>query len=242
MKFLSPCIKCAIESKEPNFNFNSIEMNDSGVYKVVCTKGHETNLFLQDEKFEILFDLGALALNDGYTRESVSSFAASLERFYEFFIQVLLYKKGINHETFVSTWKQVKNQSERQLGAFYFIYLNEFNLAPPIVGQKWVTFRNNVIHKGYIPSYNETFEYGKYLYTYIKQLLTILMEEFADYIWVNCIKRQIEVNEKQNLSSPLGVTGISQMIPMSTEISLFKQRNFESSLEELSKITGVYTK
>lgn len=241
MKFLSPCMKCAF-SKELNYNFNSIEMNDSGFYRIVCDQGHETNLFLQDEKFEILFDLGALALIDGYTREAVSSFVASLERFYEFIIQVFLDKNGINHSEFESTWKQVKNQSERQLGAFYFLYLNEFKQAPPVVSQKWIEFRNNVIHKGYIPNYSETYDYGMYLYGFMKQILMKIKEEYSENVINIGFNRQRIAHEKYSPTTPVAVTAISKMFEMVLGDELFNEKTYEKSLEQLKLRPGLYTK
>jgi hypothetical protein len=38
----------------------------------------------------VLFDIGANAVVDGYYREAITSFSASLERFYEYFLGALL--------------------------------------------------------------------------------------------------------------------------------------------------------
>ncbi len=50
----------------------------------------------------------------------ISSFTSSLERFYEFCIKVFCENNSMNDDTYNKVWKQVSNQSERQLGAFYF--------------------------------------------------------------------------------------------------------------------------
>ena len=91
------------------------------------------------------------ALLDGYCRESVSSFASAQERFHEFAIKVFLTKQGAPKDQFFATWKLVANQSERQLGAYYFLHLLYFRKTPT-QNTKMTEFRNSVIHKGSIPS------------------------------------------------------------------------------------------
>jgi hypothetical protein len=51
-------------------------------------------------KFEVLFDLAANAIVDGYYREAIASFAASLERFFEFFVHVACLKQGVEEDVF----------------------------------------------------------------------------------------------------------------------------------------------
>lgn len=144
-------------------NYVNVETRDDNVYKLECRKGHKTLAFFQKPKFEILFDLDAMALLDGYQREAVSSFAASLERFYEFCIEVFLENKSITTEQYSNIWKLVSNQSERQLGAYYFLYLCEFNETSIPFGNNQTSFRNKVIHKGYIPTGNEVMKYAEYV-------------------------------------------------------------------------------
>lgn len=72
-----------------------VEFRDDGLYKVACPRGHVTVTAIQEQKFEVLFDLGAMALLDGYTREAVSSMAASLECFFEYYVLAISLKHGI---------------------------------------------------------------------------------------------------------------------------------------------------
>ena len=181
MQLLVPCMKCLHEFGIPNLKFMNAEICDDGIYKLTCDRGHETITMLQNEKFEILFDMGAFALLDGYSREAVSSFAASLERFYEFCIKIFILCEKIDKEEFYKTWKLVSNQSERQLGAFYFLYLNFFRRAPTQISAKQVEFRNKVIHKGYIPQYTEVKNYAEcilgYIYSVLKEIQLTCKEE-----------------------------------------------------------------
>jgi len=153
----------------------SVELRDDGLYTATCPQGHITVTAIQEQKFEVLFDLGVMALLDGYTREAVSSIAASLERFFEYYVLVVSLKHGIGYEQFSKAWNPISKLSERQLGAFLFLYLLESRKAleplildakPQIDGRSrgdtpiWSTFRNDVIHKGYIPSALEVIEDG----------------------------------------------------------------------------------
>ena len=86
MKIINVCMKCHQEYGSIFTAFN--ELNDKGFYKVVCPNGHISYNYLTAKKFEIFFDIGLHAFLDGYPDASVSRFAVSLERFYEFCIQV----------------------------------------------------------------------------------------------------------------------------------------------------------
>jgi hypothetical protein len=138
----------------------AVEFRDDGRYEVTCPKGHRSTTLLQQQKFELLFDIGAYAIADGYYREAVSSFAASLERFYEFFIRAVMLQRGIDSQVIHNAWKVVAAQSERQLGGFVFLYTLEFGRSPQLLSGARAAFRNDVVHKGRIPTRPEAVDYG----------------------------------------------------------------------------------
>jgi hypothetical protein len=147
-------MECAFEDKadsSPSYT-TYVELRDDGRYEFTCKRGHTTVTVVQQQKFEILFDLGAYAILDGYYREAVASFTSSLERFYEFFIKAYLLDGGIDKSVFDEAWKNVSQQSERQLGAFIFLYCQAFSEEPSLPRQKYIKFRNEVMHKGKIPN------------------------------------------------------------------------------------------
>jgi len=164
------CLKCEEEDPERRYFLKGIELRDDLTFNLECPLGHKSVIIYNAPKFELLFDMGASALLDGYGREAVSSFAAAHERFHEFGIKVLLAKQNVSKEQFLATWKLVASNSERQLGAYYFLYLLQFGVYPP-TSQKRVEFRNNVIHKGYIPTWTEASGYAEYVYNYIVDVL-----------------------------------------------------------------------
>jgi hypothetical protein len=180
MRLLIPCIECwhIIQNTadlgpdgaglERCGNF--VEMRDDSAYFLTCSSGHETLLHVGNPKFELLFDSGALALLDGFLREAVSSLTAALERFYEYYIRVKFEHYGMQPVVFDATWKLVKNQSERQLGAFLFLYLLDTGQTVQLDLKKLSEFRNKVIHQGYIPSRQEVLQFGEQIFTFISSV------------------------------------------------------------------------
>ena len=138
-----------------------VEFRDDSRYDVVCPKGHKGVVALQQQKFEILFEIGAYAIFDGYYREAVSSFASSLERLYEFFVRAAALEAGLSEQSIADAWKLVAAQSERQLGAFAFLHLFSIGVAPTLLPNKQVAFRNEVVHKGRIPTKAEAIDFGQ---------------------------------------------------------------------------------
>jgi len=135
------------------------EMVDDGFYKVVCPAGHNNTVVLQVDKFEVLFELALNAIVDGYYRDAVASFTASLERFYEFYVNVGCDIQGVSAPVFEAAWDSVSRQSERQLGAFVFTYVLLHGKPPALMSNRDVEFRNEVTHKGRIPTKERAIEY-----------------------------------------------------------------------------------
>lgn len=154
-----------------NLQQTAVQLEDSGLYRMTCAAGHETVTSLQQMRFEILFDLGAHAIIDGYYIEAVSSFASALERFFEFYVDIQCLRRGITESVYSEAWKQVSNQSERQLGAFIFMYLAETRESPRLLPPKAIEFRNGVIHKGKLPSREQTVEFGEHVLNVIVPIL-----------------------------------------------------------------------
>lgn len=99
MRLMMACMQCVHEvsgSIDPSAGLHLypqyIEINDSGVYTTTCRNGHTNSAISQQHKHETLFELATFAILDGYYREAVMSFAASLERFYEFVIHTGLHE------------------------------------------------------------------------------------------------------------------------------------------------------
>lgn len=176
------CIQGQFKNSKSNVILTKIEtkiLDDSRIHYITCKKNHEYVVVISAAKYELLFDIGLTAYTDGYMREAVSSFSASLERFYEFFISFYLYKIKVDKQLISQAWKSISNQSERQLGAFNYLFLTCFNKVAPELSSSSRGFRNSVIHKGYIPKPQETIEYGESIYEQISHVLTQIENKFG---------------------------------------------------------------
>lgn len=234
MKTLLACNQCVVNGI-PSYTKAEIEAN--GIYEFTCTKGHRNISILQLHSFQVLYDLGISALLDGYTREAVSSLAVSIERFYEYCMDILLYELSKDEKE--QTWKLVSKQSERQLGAFYYLYLSKMKKTPPFVSNKWIEFRNNVIHKGEIPKAIKTLEYAKYVFQYIIEILISIKEKYTDinYYYRYLTNRMLEVNKRMDdvnkRENVLYKSTIGTMSFIETQYPIQELKNFsfESRME-----------
>lgn len=156
------------------FRFEQRQLSDSAIHPVKCNQGHEFAIVYNGLKFEILFDIAMSAIRDGYVREAVSSFTGALERFYEFYIKYYTHSTNVEESSFLKTWKSISNQSERQLGAYIFLYLLKNKKEPELLSSTKAKFRNSVIHKGYIPTIEEALNFGETIYKLIMSVVTEL--------------------------------------------------------------------
>jgi len=188
-----------------------------------------TITLLQQQKFELLFEIGAFAITDGYYREAVSSFTSSMERFYEFFIKVVFADKGIPETSVVDSWKKVTKQSERQLGAFIFLYTSEFGESPKVLVDKEVQFRNEVIHKGKIPSRQEALNYGQVVLDLVRPVLQKLNEKYPKGIQ-HMIWEHLNQSRKKS-DEMIGTMSISTIISVNRKE--VDNRSLEEAIKEM---------
>lgn len=225
MKILIPCMTCLRELDTP-FELFLRELQDNGCYKVECSNGHVSIAVSQEQKFEVLFSIAAHAIIDGYYREAVSSFASSLECFYEFCIMVLCESKSVDDRLIFDAWNKVSSHSERQLGAFIFLWTSELNKLPPLLSDTQKSFRNNVIHKGHIPSKEKTLEYGNTIMNDVKSMISLLKKLRPNEISTITIKH-IKKAQSRIQKNPIPVSTFSQ----NSFLGLIRQN--EVTLEEV---------
>jgi len=243
-------MQCLQEQEHPSLEFQPVEIRDDGLYSSTCNRGHTTLTVIQEQKFEVLFDFGAMALIDGYPREAVTSIAAALERFYEFYVATTCLKHDIGIADFQKTWKHVSSQSERQFGAYLFAYLIDHNGGePPVIDNEkpeldgisknktrtWKEFRNAVVHKGYIPSVSETIVYGNIVYLHLNELIVDLKERSVEAIQEITFQHIARANEAAN-----GKVVSTMSIP--TLVSLVRAEEQPKSFEEALERVAEYKK
>lgn len=227
MKITFKCSKC-VDNRLSNVDFQDVEINSEGIYEITCDKGHKTLKFTSEPLFDVLFDFAAYSLLDGYRREAVVNFVASLERFYEYCIQVMCFESGIEFNNFNSTWKLVK-RSERQIGAFYMLYLNNFKEVPNSLENEKVgkfnavNFRNEVVHNSFIPSRDDTLRYGELVYNHILDLYYKITSKCGKGKMLALSKKQKEYYASNNIDQ-INIFEVSASV---TFLNLDRYKNYE---------------
>ena len=229
MKAIAACPKCmldqTIEGKQPNFNPIAGELDDSGIIHVNCDSGHYGVVLYNARRYEVLVKSAARAFLDGYTNEVVAVMSSALERAYEFYIRVSCRAKGITEEVLDAAWKGVSSQSERQHGAFQFLYLLD-QKNPFKIEQTITETRNKVVHRGKIVRESEALDYADKVYAVIKHLETILQSKFPAFVKEEA-EREIKAQED---SIPAGVEHLRLS---TTTVNVDRSRN---------EVTGAVTK
>jgi intracellular sulfur oxidation DsrE/DsrF family protein len=145
-------------------------------------------------RYEVLVKSAAGAFLDGYTNETVAVMSSALERAYEFYIRVSCRAKGIDQNLFTVVWKGVASQSERQYGAFYFLYLTDhseqFHLAPFIT-----EVRNKVVHRGKIVREEEALRFAEAVYATIANIENAMQKTFGPHVAEEAL-REVKFQEQ----------------------------------------------
>lgn len=235
MKLYLTCMQC---NPINAYSFET-EYNENGYYEFECPLGHKNFVVLQEEKFETLFQIGANAIYDGYYREAVSSFTASLERFYEFCVQIICLKYNVDIEQIEKGRKFYKNSSERQFGSFIFLYLIAFKEIPIDTKENeyWRTFRNKVIHNGNIPTKDKAIQYGEYVKHFILTIILKLQNNFSDELMLtiaNNMKNKCSKNTNQYPITTMYSGNIISLVNGDINASL--ERSLYDDIESMKKL------
>lgn len=142
------CMTCFQVNGKPSPLMTSVDLGNGEAYVHICPAGHVQHTVLQQMQFELLFEAGFHAAIDGYCREAIGTFAAALERFQEFALRVCCAKLGMSTSTLDNAWRRVRNASERQYGAFVYLFSIVVGKIPSTLTEKQRHFRNSVVHKG----------------------------------------------------------------------------------------------
>jgi len=229
MKTIAACPDCIQEQskdgKQPKFNPIAGELDDNGIIHVTCDRGHYGVVLYNARRYEVLVKSAARAALDGYTNEVVAVMSSALERMYEFYIRVSCRAKGILEDTVEAAWKNIAAQSERQFGAFQFLYLLDQNCAFKLE-QRITETRNKVVHRGKIVREEEALEFAESVYGVIQRLQTELQSKFPKFV--------AEEADREMKSQQAQVPeGVNHMTLSATTVNFDKSKN---------EVTGVVTK
>lgn len=137
MKLFLQCAKCLEIYLQESLdtldfpNISKVTLNESSIYSTGCDIHDEQDVYCTTPKFEMIFQNGFSSIIDGYYRESVNSFASSLELFYEYYVRVLSVHLNKSSEKHSKAWRELANSSERQLGAYTMSYFLAHDEPPP---------------------------------------------------------------------------------------------------------------
>ena len=177
MRLSLSCMQCSMSDPDKPPETILVEYNDEGAYQFKCHANHVCNVALQEQKFELLFEFGLFAIADGYYREAITSFAASLERFQEFVTDVICHVHAVPPALQKQAWKPLAKSSERQLGAYALAHLIQFHEVAPTLRQTSVETRNKAVHQGKIPTREQAVSFGEEVYSLASKLLHRLRKE-----------------------------------------------------------------
>jgi hypothetical protein len=233
MKIPIFCLTCSINGQDVHASAQVMDVRDDDRYEAVCPNGHSMTILLQELKFEILFEIGAYAIYDGYHREAVSSFTSSLERFYEFVIRIILDSSGLTDAVISAIWRPISKQSERQLGAFITLYGNAFQKAPPLLSDKEVKFRNDVIHQGMIPSRNDAIQYGQALLNLIRPTLREIRIKYPKSI-NKLLSDHLTACRGESKDPVVSTMGLGTIISLTNLTPGHDEQSLEEAVEKLT--------
>ena len=230
MKIKLSCHACGLQRSlyEPI----EFELEEKLLFEFTCSNGHHNLAALDITKFSLLFDFGMLAFDNGFYREAVSSFATSLERLYEFYIRVICHHRQVPFDQIELAWKNVASQSERQLGAFHFLYTVETKQPAPVIHNNHVTFRNKVVHKGTLPTKKQTYDYANALHDYMMNLILQMNGLYPDSVGKTHLEEMgVRSNHNTNVWHNTIVNTYIPMIPVSSlDLSTFAEKTRKMKL------------
>jgi len=234
MRLEISCNECSLEIApgESSAVYSRVcSIRDDGVYEFECPNGHRTITVLRTPKHEVLYTIGANALLDGYLRDALASFAASLERYYEFAVRVIARHKGIEPDNFNAAWSSLSKQSERQFGAFVIAWVLETGKPYTSISKTRIEnltrLRNEVIHQGKIPTPSECKNYGKYVLDIAAPVEEVLLSDYEAAHKDECFAHARAL--KKSSPSPLTVLSIYSVF----NTAMKSDRKLEPALKRL---------
>lgn len=235
MKVPIRCIQCLLEEQDGQSldNISMLEVRDDGSYQTVCSRGHQVGAALNNAKFQMLYEIGVHAICDSYYREAVGSFAAALERFYAFSCRVMALHLELLDRDWIASTRVLIGSSERELGGFVLMFLATFKAAPVTLEQRIVKLRNDVVHKGKIPTREIALQYGEAVRDVIEANLASMRSHAPRAIKYATAEISVAAFQALPTGSPqvgqtldlvISLEGASNRIPLADEVQRCMER------------------
>lgn len=147
-----------------------VDFRDDGIYACVWPEGHKTITVCSTDHSEMLIEHAVYAFMDRDFRGVINYGASGVDAYLNSHIEILLLAAGKSLEEVASVVKLIDRQENRRWGAFWTL---ECQFGPgklPELPRKSVEFRNDVVHKGIVPSEEQALDYLKAVCDFVAPL------------------------------------------------------------------------
>ncbi|MCA9905552.1 MAG: hypothetical protein KC547_16970 [Anaerolineae bacterium] len=171
----SICFQCGFEANVTAHG----DVDQNLLVQMQCPYGHSQVNSIRNHLYEALYHSAVDAYISGFYSESVLGFNAALERAFELFIKISLINEGLESNEIDNFWKEIRNQSERQYGAFCIQYMKTTKKVWRADSEQ-VGFRNSVVHKGFIMPREKVSGFAEYVTQRLLKIRRSLSSELID--------------------------------------------------------------
>lgn len=239
-RFFTMCHECLKTFEDDSFIV--FDFNDDLIVDIKCPMGHSYKARINDKKFELFLQSGAVAFINEYYHEALFNFIVARERFFEFCIRFFCKKLDIKIDVVEKNFKHIENSSERQIGAFLFLYLLHFKKSYPFKMDDVAKVRNGLFHKGKIYSPKEVKETCKLIYDEIYEVVEQLVLDTGDldlfHILTSKIQDDIENNLVHSYSATISMCAIFFSLDRSREKSFYEAIERFKTIKKYHSPTG----
>jgi hypothetical protein len=229
--FAVPCSKCdtTFHHGIPKSVVMVTPYLEGPLYKLRCSAGHEALVQLGNPKHEILFQMGAYALLDGIYRDAVSTFASSLEEFWEFSFQVIAASRGVQplpvprvrggHKVrFENSWREV------------------LKTEPPVLTSEEYEIRNRIMHEGYVPTEGEAFDFGNKILVRITPAMQTLRLRLQEAVGGASAAIISDAKSRLNLGEPTAGIYDGTILHDNESMNYLRLEDYMSHLRNLDEL------
>jgi hypothetical protein len=190
-----------IKNKCPDCNKDNLSeiLGNKLLFTTKCPSGHEYNVLIKDDTLSaVLFDNACLAIHNDCYRAAVLDFQSSLEKLWEEHIRFHLITINSPNERINLLDNLMKKNSHIKEGAFYMLHtINNNDLRDKKFNEKREEMRNNVFHKGYVPTKEDAIDFGQKTLMLISDIMHNPDKEYYLKLQKNNFDHQMALDKKE---------------------------------------------
>ena len=145
----------------------------------------------------------------------------------------MLLENNISEDNLSAAWKYVSNQSERQLGAFVFLYVQEFGKSPILLNNTSTQFRNEVIHKGKIPTKAEALKYGQSVLDVMRPIIAEAKVKYPNGVQKTILQHIMRSRGNADDGTAVATMNIPTIVSLTVSADGYEERSLEKEISEL---------